>query len=34
MDAMAKTLDAFLQQKTEAGAVSIIEENRLTTISP
>jgi hypothetical protein len=34
MDAMAKTLDALLQQKAEASAISIIKENRLTAIPP
>jgi len=32
MNPMAKPLDALLQQKAEASSVSIIEENRLTSI--
>ena len=32
MDPMAKPLDALLQLKAEASSVSIIEENRLTSI--
>jgi len=34
MDPMAKSLNALLQQKAETSAVSIIEENRLTSIPP